>query len=204
MILTSFVIQGCGDSETKSEVKLSKVDKAIKDYYTKELGDPTSYSVVSSSKLSSDGLKELYKHTFRARNKYNALELKTEYVYYDLLDKKVIIAISEDTFTGFLKFMRYGEISSSNYNYDYHIDYLNLFMPIGIVDNLLSKYNIKDREMWVKLGKYYQYANPEKYKKLSQIAKSLPLGGYAGIIFLLMRVSPELTADAIMDANNLK
>jgi len=200
MILTSFVIQGCGDSETKSEVtkpKITKAEVAMKNNRIKELGDPNSYSLVSASKLSTDGIKELYKHTFRARNKYNALEKQTEYVYYNSVENKVIIALSENVFTGYKKFLLYLDGSSSS-------DLRLLLSSNGIhLYEELDAIRNKNKDKLIELSNKYLKYNNEFYNEVMSSGKSdgLPYLSYANAIFTMYRISPKLTATALMDAN---
>lgn len=75
LIMTTF--QGCTSQDNKKP--LTETEKKIQEYYKEKLNDPNSYEPIKTDVLYTTNITKVVKHSYRAKNSYNAIIKQNSY-----------------------------------------------------------------------------------------------------------------------------
>ncbi len=134
------LIQGCTSQDNKNPIIGN--EKKIQEYYNKILNDPKSYEAIKTDVLYTDNISTILKHSYRAKNSYNALIKK---ISYFKIVGEYVIEIDDSNCLVFKNLIRKEVLGESKY--DSNIFFQTIGMDRRQTETLLNaggKYKVEE------------------------------------------------------------
>ncbi len=194
----ALLLSACGDNNatndtTSVQSETSEIDTMIKNNLTKDMGDPSAYSPLSTEKLSDSENYTLFKHTYRAKNKYNALVMNESYIFFGRIDNKIAVIIPNGIFEMYKDILDYGKNGGT------YVD--ETYQMLGTsASRELMNLKFKDKNALLKTANFIHNLTGRSYRKVENSMNESPVGAAGSLILTMQRIAPKVTVDAIIDS----